>query len=44
MALGKFAVRTGPMMAGGAFFDIDIEGRGALGARLEARAPDRGDR
>jgi len=26
MPLGKFAVRAGPMMAGGAFFDIDIEG------------------
>src|SRR5215475_9611776 len=26
MPLGKFAVRSGPMMAGGAFFDIDIEG------------------
>ena len=36
MPLGKFAVRAGPMMAGGAFFDIDIEGRGAHGARPEA--------
>ena len=36
MPLGKFAVRGGPMMAGGAFFDIDIEGRGAHGARPEA--------
>ena len=36
MALGKFAVRSGPMMAGGAFFDIDIEGRGAHGARPES--------
>ena len=36
MPLGKFAVRSGPMMAGGAFFDIDIEGRGAHGARPEA--------
>jgi metal-dependent amidase/aminoacylase/carboxypeptidase family protein len=35
-AAGKFAVRSGPMMAGGAFFDIDIEGRGAHGARPEA--------
>ena len=34
--LGKFAVRGGPMMAGGAFFDIDIEGRGSHGARPEA--------
>ncbi len=36
MPLGGFAVRAGPMMAGGAFFDIDIEGRGAHGARPEA--------
>ena len=36
MPLGEFAVRAGPMMAGGAFFDIDIEGRGAHGARPEA--------
>ena len=36
MALGKFAVRSGPMMAGGAFFDIDIEGRGSHGARPES--------
>jgi len=36
MPLGKFAVRSGPMMAGGAFFDIDIEGRGTHGARPEA--------
>ena len=34
--LGKFAVRGGPMMAGGAFFDIDITGRGSHGARPEA--------
>ena len=36
MALGKFAVRGGAMMAGGAFFDIDVEGRGSHGARPEA--------
>ena len=36
MPLGKFAVRSGPMMASGAFFDIDIEGRGSHGARPEA--------
>ncbi|MBM3367030.1 MAG: amidohydrolase [Betaproteobacteria bacterium] len=36
MALGRFAVKAGPMMAGGAFFHIDIEGRGAHGARPEA--------
>jgi hippurate hydrolase len=35
LALGKFAVRAGPMMAGGAFFDIDITGKGAHGARPE---------
>jgi hippurate hydrolase len=35
LPLGKFAVRSGPMMAGGAFFDIDIIGRGAHGARPE---------
>lgn len=34
--LGRFAVRSGPMMAGGAFFDIDIEGRGSHGARPES--------
>ena len=34
--LGKFAVRSGAMMAGGAFFDIDIEGVGAHGARPES--------
>ena len=36
MPLGKFAVRAGAMMAGGAFFDIDIEGRGSHGARPES--------
>ena len=36
MPLGRFAVKSGPMMAGGAFFDIDIEGVGAHGARPEA--------
>jgi len=36
MPLGKFAVRSGAMMAGGAFFDIDIVGRGSHGARPEA--------
>jgi hippurate hydrolase len=36
MALGRFAVKAGPMMAGGAFFDIDITGRGAHGARPES--------
>jgi hippurate hydrolase len=36
MPLGAFAVRAGPMMAGGAFFDIDIVGRGSHGARPES--------
>src|SRR3981189_1819149 len=36
LAVGKFQIRTGPMMAGGAYFDIAITGRGAHGARPEA--------
>jgi hippurate hydrolase len=36
LPLGRFAVRSGPMMAGGAFFDIDITGLGSHGARPEA--------
>ena len=36
LPVGKFAVRSGAMMAGGAFFDIDIEGVGAHGARPES--------
>jgi amidohydrolase len=36
MPLGRFAVRSGPMMAGGGFFDIHVTGRGAHGARPEA--------
>ena len=35
LELGKFAIRPGAMMAGGAFFDITISGRGAHGARPE---------
>ena len=35
LPVGKFAVRSGPMMAGGAFFDIDVTGKGAHGARPE---------
>jgi metal-dependent amidase/aminoacylase/carboxypeptidase family protein len=27
LAVGRFNVRAGPMMAGGAFFDIDVTGR-----------------
>jgi amidohydrolase len=36
LALGKFAVRAGPMMAGGGFFDIRITGKGSHGARPES--------
>jgi amidohydrolase len=36
LPVGQFAVRAGPMMAGGAFFDIDITGKGAHGARPES--------
>src|SRR5438874_3620697 len=36
LAIGKFQIRTGAMMAGGAFFDIAITGRGAHGARPES--------
>jgi hippurate hydrolase len=34
--VGQFAVRSGPMMAGGAFFDIHVTGKGAHGARPES--------
>src|SRR5581483_10913567 len=36
MKVGSFAIRPGTMMAGGGFFDIFVEGRGAHGARPEA--------
>ncbi len=36
LPLGQFAVRAGPMMAGGAFFDIRVSGKGAHAARPEA--------
>ena len=36
LAVGEFCVRSGAMMAGGAFFDIDIVGKGAHGARPES--------
>jgi amidohydrolase len=36
VAIGKFTIRTGPMMAGGGFFDITVLGRGAHGARPES--------
>ncbi len=35
LAVGKFQIRTGPMMAGGGYFDITVTGRGAHGARPE---------
>ncbi len=35
LELGRFAIRPGAMMAGGAFFDITINGLGAHGARPE---------
>src|SRR5215472_6161783 len=35
LPVGKFAIRPGTMMAGGAFFDITITGRGSHGARPE---------
>src|SRR5436309_2017676 len=35
-AIGKFQIRAGAMMAGGAFFDIAITGKGAHGARPES--------
>jgi amidohydrolase len=36
LAVGKFAIRSGAMMAGGASFDIAIHGKGAHGARPES--------
>ncbi len=36
LAVGKFQIRQGPMMAGGAYFDIAVTGVGAHGARPEA--------
>jgi hippurate hydrolase len=35
LAIGKFAIRPGAMMAGGGFFDIRVSGRGSHGARPE---------
>ncbi len=35
MDVGSFAVRSGPAMAGGAFFDITVGGKGSHGARPE---------
>ncbi len=36
MPVGEYAIRPGPMMAGGAFFDIKVTGKGAHGARPES--------
>jgi hippurate hydrolase len=36
LAAGKFSIRPGAMMAGGAYFDILVTGRGAHGARPES--------
>ncbi len=36
LAAGKFSIRTGAMMAGGAYFDIVVTGKGAHGARPES--------
>ena len=36
LGLGRFAVKSGPMMAGGGFFDIRVTGRGSHGARPES--------
>ena len=36
MAIGKFALRPGPMMAGGSSFDLKVTGTGAHGARPES--------
>src|SRR5215468_2556695 len=35
LPVGKFAIRQGPMMAGGANFDITVTGKGSHGARPE---------
>jgi amidohydrolase len=35
LPIGKFAIRPGPMMAGGAYFDITVIGKGSHGARPE---------
>ncbi|MGH7030055.1 MAG: M20 aminoacylase family protein [Stellaceae bacterium] len=36
LAVGKFQIRSGAMMAGGAYFDVTVTGRGAHGARPES--------
>jgi amidohydrolase len=35
LPVGKFQLRSGAMMAGGAYFDVTVTGRGAHGARPE---------
>ena len=37
LPVGQFAIRPGAMMAGGAFFDITVTGKGSHGARPEGR-------
>jgi len=36
LPLGKFQIKPGPMMAGGGYFDVNITGTGAHGARPES--------
>jgi len=36
LEVGRFSVKDGPRMAGGAFFDVTIEGHGGHGARPES--------
>ncbi|RYJ02675.1 MAG: amidohydrolase [Acetobacteraceae bacterium] len=36
LPVGQYAIRSGPTAAGGAFFDITVEGKGSHGARPEA--------
>ena len=35
LSVGRFAIRPGGMMAGGAFFDVTVTGKGAHGAKPE---------
>jgi amidohydrolase len=36
LPVGKFSIRSGAMMAGGAYFDVTVTGKGAHGARPES--------
>jgi amidohydrolase len=36
LPVGKFSIRAGAMMAGGAYFDVTVTGKGAHGARPES--------